>query len=250
MDGRLVRRGGAVLAALAIVTGGALAGAGGAGASSTGSAAGASWLPDELLQNLLPPCEDYSGQFPDQRPCYRNTFATSGTLGNYFGVYSGVKEAGAGARTTFYATVGANEAAFRVADPEANVDVTSVTHHAPKGFTFVGVKVTGRTPQPITPWPAVTFDSTAVVDPVTGDVTVTAPEGGWPIRPGWNGGRFATGSVSLALEYTAPDEALDGASGFTFTGTGVPASQGWVATGNTRVLPASWGLGTSGSSGS
>ncbi|WP_027502710.1 hypothetical protein [Rhodococcus sp. UNC363MFTsu5.1] len=250
MDGKLVRRGGAALAALAILTGGALAGAGGASASSTGSADGQSWLPDEILQNLLPVCEDYSPQFPDQRPCYRNSFSDSGTLGNYPGWYGGVKEVDAGAKATFRAVVGATEAAFQVADPEANVDVRSVTHHAPKGFTFVGVKVLGQTPQPISPWPIVTFDATTVVDPATGDVTVTAPEGGWPIRPGWNGGRFATGTVTLAFEYTAPDEALDGACGFTFTGTGVPASQGWVATGNTRVLPASWGLGTSGSSGS
>ncbi|MFI6430062.1 hypothetical protein [Rhodococcus oryzae] len=246
MIGQLVRRGGAVLAALTIVTGGAVAGAGGAGAVSTGSAAGQL---DEMWQNLLRPCHDTSAQFPDPGPCYRNGFSDVGMLGNYKGAYSGVKEVDPGANATFAAVVVAQEAAFQVAAPEVNVDVTSVTHHAPKGFEFVRVTVTGETPTPTPPWPVVDLDSTATVDPATGDVTVTAPDGGWALQPGRNGNMFAGGAVRLVFEYKAPDVALDGTNGFTFTGTGVPASDGWVASGNTRVLPAG-GMGSTGSAGS
>lgn len=245
MVGHLVCKGGAVLAALTIVTGGAVAGAGGAGAVSTGSAAGQL---DEMWQNLLRPCHDYSPQFPDLGPCYRAGFSDNGTLGNYLGAYSGVKEVDPGAKALFTASVVAKEAAFQVPSPEVDVDVTSVTHHAPKGFQFVGVKVTGGTPTPTPPWPIVDLASTTTVDPVTGDVTVTAPDGGWALQPGRNGG-FAGGYVSLVFEYKAPDVALDGTNGFTFTGTGVPASEDWVASGNTRVMPAG-GMGSTGSAGS
>ncbi|MFD4423393.1 hypothetical protein ACFWO5_00985 [Rhodococcus sp. NPDC058481] len=228
-----------MLAALTIVAGGALMGA--------GTAAGQTWWADEIWQNLVRPCNDHSPQFPDLGPCYRNGFADSGMLGNYKGAYFGVKEVDPGADATFTAVVVAQEAAFQVAAPEVNVDVTSVTHLPPEGFEFVGVKVTGYTPTETPPGPLVDLPSTVAVDPVTGKVTVTAPEGGWALQPGRNGGKFEGGSVSLVFEYKAPDKALDGANGFTFTGTGVPASDGWVASGNTRVLPAGGGTGSTGS---
>ncbi|TQF74754.1 hypothetical protein FK531_01270 [Rhodococcus spelaei] len=240
MVGKLVRAGGSVLAALTIVAGGAVVGMGTAGAQ-TGSA-------DEVWRNLVSPCYDSDPFFPDQRPCYRNNFSDSGMLGNYKGAYFGAKTVDQGAHATFTAVVVAQEAAFQVAAPEVNVDVTSVTHRAPKGFEFVAVKVTGITPapQPLG-GQAVALDSTAVVDPVTGDVTVTAPAGGWALLPGRDGRQFAGGSVSLVFDYKAPDKDLGGDNGFTFTGTGVPASNGWVAQGNTRVVPVSGGIGSTGS---
>lgn len=236
----LVRKGGAVLAALTVVAGGAMTGMGTA-AGQTGSA-------DEIWRNLVRPCYPTDdGFFPDRGPCYRNTYSDTGMLGNYKGVYFGVKTVEPGADVTFDAVVVAQEAAFDVPAPELNVDVTSVTHHPPKGFEFVGVKVTGSTPVPLPPGPYVNLDSTVAVDPATGDVTVSAPAGGWALQPGRNGEMFAGGAVSLVFTYKAPDKDVDGDTGFTFTGTGVPASKGWVAKGNTRVVAVSGGLGSTGS---
>ncbi|MGW6375368.1 hypothetical protein ACWFRB_04780 [Rhodococcus sp. NPDC055112] len=240
MVGHLVRKGGAVLAVLTVVAGGAVVGMGTA-VGQTGSA-------DEIWRNLVRPCYPTGDAFfPDRGPCYRNTFSDSGMLGNYKGAYFGVKTVEPGVDVSFDAVVVAQEAAFDVPAPEVNVDVASVTHHPPKGFEFVGVKVTGHTPVPILPGPGVDLASTVVVDPVTGDVTVSAPAGGWALQPGRNGEQFAGGAVSLVFHYKAPDQDVDGDNGFTFTGTGVPASNGWVATGNTRVVPVSGGIGSSGS---
>ncbi len=86
-----------------------------------------------------------------------------------------------------------------------------------------------------------------MVDPGTGDVTVTAPEGGWALMPGQNGGRLEGGSVTVEFVYQAPDLAVGSTGGMTFTGTGVPASQDWVATGATRVMPGFMGTGSTGS---
>ncbi|AQA20491.1 hypothetical protein BTZ20_5790 [Rhodococcus sp. MTM3W5.2] len=91
------------------------------------------------------------------------------------------------------------------------------------------------------------LDSTAVVDPVTGDVTVTAPAGGWAIPTAATDAGSLTGYLSVGLRYKVVKSYLDGTTGVTFTGTGVPASEGWVATGFTKVTPVD--LGTFGSSG-
>lgn len=239
MVGHLVRKGGAVLAALTVVAGGAMVG--------TGAAAGQTGSADEMWRNLVRPCHDSDPWFPDRGPCYRNTFSESGMLGNYQGSYSGVKTVDPGADVTFTAAVTAREAAFDVPVPEVNVDVTSVTHHPPRGFEFVGVKATGYSPAPGSEGYGVSLDSTVVVDPVTGDVTVSAPDGGWALEPGWIASTFRSGMVSLVFDYKAPDKDVDGDNGFTFTGTGVPASKGWVAKGNTRVVPVSGGIGSAGS---
>lgn len=235
MAAYLARTCAATIAALTIVGGGA------------GTAVADTWWADEIWQNLLRPCVDYSPQFPDRGPCYRNGFSDSGTLGHYGVRYYGLEEVDPGAETVFTAVVGAQEVAFDVADPEVNVDVASVTHHPPKGFEFIGVRVSGYTPTPAPTFPVGELDSTIEVDVATGDVTATAPAGGWALLPGRNGDGFASGAVRVDFIYRAPDYAPGSASGVTFTGTGVPASDGWVATGVTRVMPGFLGTGSTGS---
>ena len=142
----------------------------------------------------------------------------------------------------------ASEGAFDVPDPEHDVDVTSVTFQPPKGFEFLGVEVKEQWGNQDSPKPSVTLDSTVVVDPGTGEITVTAPDGGWRIAPGGFRGEFYSSEVYLSFTLRAPDDRMPGStSGVTFTGTSVPASDGWVATGTTRVWPESDGAGSSGS---
>ena len=251
--------GGSVLAALTVVAGGVVLGSGTAAGeaiifgSSTGSAGPVpSWL-DEALDGLRPCETKYSpppNQYaiPDRGPCYIDEHTTKATHGNYAVEYMAPNEAEPGAEVTFRARIEALEAAFDVADPEHNVDVTSVTLRAPEGFEFLGATVVGRTPWATSPNPiTVDFDSTSVVDPATGDVTVTAPEGGWPIWPGMDAHRFEGGKVDLIFTFRAPERAEGSTHGFTFTGTTVPESRGLVVARNIRVMPDAAGAGSSGS---
>lgn len=248
VGGHLVRAGGAVLAALSIVAGGVVAGTGAATGAvmGIGSTDQGPWWADEILQNLIRPCEPSLPWEYGDRGCYDNGFRDEGMLGNYRGVYYGPQEVAPGATVTFTAVVVAQEAAFDVTASGESVDITSVTQHLPKGFEFVGVKVTGYTPTE-TPGQTVNLESTVAVDPDGGDVTVTAPAGGWALNPGSNGGKFEGGSVSLDFTYKAPEGFVADSTGFTFTGTHVPASDGWVAEATTRVVPSSGVTGSSGS---
>jgi hypothetical protein len=235
MAGHLVHTGGAVLAALTIAAGGA------------GTAGATPWVVDELWQGVAPSCSIISGQVADWVPCYRSGFNNSGFLGDYKGNLQGPREAAPGAEVVFYAQVFAQEPAYDVASPEANVDVTSITFHAPKGFDFVDVKVGGYISVPFGQGVSRALDGTVAVDPATGDVTVTAPAGGWALIPGQNGGKFEGGNVTARFTYKAPETDVGGTVGMTFTGTSVPASDGWVASDSTRVMPGFLGTGSAGS---
>ncbi|MFC9786825.1 hypothetical protein [Rhodococcus sp. NPDC127528] len=231
MVGQHVRKGGAVLAALAIFSGGAVMGAAGAGAASTGSAGPGG--PDPTCGRQ---CDD--------------AFHGYGLRGDIAVYYEGPVEAVVGREVTYKAEFSAYGGDPWTGLPD--VDVATVTHHAPEGFTFTGAQVTSYDWTPGR-YPVTVLDSAAVVDPATGDVAVAAPAGGWAI-PVVEDHRspdktyYASGIVTVTLRYTATQAVRDGVSGLTFTGTGAPASEGWVAKGSTQVAEAPKGLGGFGSS--
>ncbi|TQF74756.1 hypothetical protein FK531_01280 [Rhodococcus spelaei] len=211
MAGRLVRAGGSMLAAPTIAAGGAVTGVGTAGAAGSGSADGGS----VALGSSAHPC---TGE--DTMPgCDDGQFKEVATVGHIQLEYIGSSKP----------VVLGQETGFLTRFDGRDAVITSVTHHPPRGFEFTSAKDWSWS------YPAgdgvVTYlDSTAVVDPVTGDVTVTAPAGGWTAAPG----RYS-GSVFVSLGYRATAFGQDGASGLRFTGTDVPASEGWMVTGTTKV---------------
>jgi hypothetical protein len=250
--GRMAGACGSVLMAVTVVSGGVALGSGTAAGeaivfgSSTGSAGPTpSWL-DEALDGLRP-CRgrEYPTSPPDAGPCYRNSDRTQVSHGECLATYFAPDEAEPGVEVEFGAQIKATESAFDVPDPENDVDVTSVTLHPPKGFEFVGLRlVAGSTPLSSGGFHTVTFDSTVEVDPTTGAITVSAPDGGWPIWPGRDSNRFDGGSVYLGFTFRAPERAEGSSHGFTFTGTNVPDSRGLVVERNIRVQPDTEGAGS------
>ncbi|MGW6375369.1 hypothetical protein ACWFRB_04785 [Rhodococcus sp. NPDC055112] len=231
MARRLVQKGGSVLAALTLVVGGAMLGAGGAAAASTGSAG-----PEGPAAPCGRQCDD---AFHDDK--------ARGDIGVY---YEGPVEAVVGREVTFKAEFTALGDGWQGLP---DVDLATVKHHAPEGFTFTGAEVTSYDWTPGR-YPITVLDSAVVVDPATGDVTVAAPAGGWAIpvvanQSGPDKTYYASGIVTVKLRYTATQSVRDAASGLTFTGTGVPASEGWVAKGTIQVAeaPQAGGFGSSGS---
>lgn len=235
----LVRAGGSVLAALTIVAGGAVMGAGTAVALP-------SWM-DEIWQNVAPPCVAGQDNLGDARPyCYNTWFLKNEIVGDQKFYYQGRKVAAPGAEVQFHVGVRGMQAAYD--DPAADVDVTSFTHHVPKGFELIGVRAVRQTPTDRgAPVDEKLEDFTTVVDPVSGDVTVMAPSGGWAIPPGYDHGRFESSSVSVTFTYRAPDEAFQGTTGMTATGTEVPTVRGWIMTEDIRSDTDNGGAGSTGS---
>lgn len=229
MVGQLVRKGGAVLATLAILSGGAVMGAAGAGAASTGSA--------ETGGPAAPCGRQCDDAFHDNK--------SRGDIGVY---YEGPVEAVVGQEVTFKAEFTARGDGWTGLP---DVDVATVTHHAPEGFKFTGVEVTSYDWTPGR-YPVTVLDSAVAVDPATGDVTVAAPAGGWVIpvvatQPSPGKTYYASGIVTVKLRYTATQSVRDGASGLTFTGTGAPASEGWLVNGAIDVTQDAGGFGSSAS---
>ncbi|MFC9786828.1 hypothetical protein [Rhodococcus sp. NPDC127528] len=231
MAGRLVRAGGMVLAALTIAAGGAVTGVGTAGAAGSGSLEGGS----AALGSSAPPCSVDDSMLG----CDDGKFHTfDKRVGNFRMSFSGSDEVAIGHNTVLTANFFLGDSrGGQVSLPDGAVE--SVTFHPPKGFEFQSVKVRSYTPNfypedPISTNP----DSTAVVDPVTGDVTVTAPTGGWAITKRVSSEGFVySGQLSVDVGFKATQTVDDGTNGVTFTGTDVPASEGWLQTGTTRVVP-------------
>ncbi len=98
--------------------------------------------------------------------------------------------------------------------------VTTIAHHVPRGFEFRAVEVHEGSRR---------LDVTTEVDPVTGDVTITAPGDGWVIP---NDETMDT--LDVTMTYVVTEVGEDGASRVGFTGTDSPVSGQWAATGNTR----------------
>jgi hypothetical protein len=241
MTTKLVQVGSAVLATMAIggaamTVGVTTAGAAGIiGGLPTGSVGQTPWLVDEAMDQLRPCGPSYP--YPDRGPCYSNGFWNSGLLGDYEGTYYGPDEVEPGAEAEFTAQVVADIAAYAVPNPETDVDVTSVTYQPPEGFEFVGVIVRGALAGDRNNY--VELPSTVGMDPDSGRITVSAPAGGWAMIPYLDGGsRWESTGVILDFTLRAPEGRTPGRTGgFTFTGTSVPASNGVVATGTTRVWP-------------
>ncbi|TQF74753.1 hypothetical protein FK531_01265 [Rhodococcus spelaei] len=229
MAGKLVRAGGSVLAALTIVAVGATVGVGTAAAVSTGSAG---------LGSAAFPCDG----------CNDGGFDDFQRRGDILVRYQGPGEAVVGQEVAFTAAFEAR--GYASVDRLPDLAVATVTHHAPKGFTFTGAEVTAYDPDS-GGYPVTALDSSVVVDPASGDVTVAAPAGGWAIPEFVSSNQgttyYGSGNVIVKLSYKAIESVGDGASGLTYTGTGVPASDGWVAKGTTRVTQGLGGFGSSGS---
>lgn len=243
MTGRIVRAGWAVLAAVALAAGGGGAAvaqssdfgsgsAGGTGTGGTGGTGGTPWWVDEFQSNTWSICGDTPHPM-DPDPCYRNRDFQTASLGDYRISLSNVKEAHPGDQTGFDVSVWADNAAFDGADPD--VGVTSITFRPPKSFEFLDVMVHGWRPGETL---AHQLDKTVDIDEATGDVTLTAPAGGWKLRPRGTeeGAVDTTDVVSVTFLLRAPERAFGEAIGATFDGIGAPASEGWLTSGETHVL--------------
>ncbi len=229
MAGHVARTGGAVLAALTIVAGGALAGVGSAGAQS--SEDGFQGSVGDLLYDLtitgFPPCEPVS---QDNMPCDDGRFDNGMvTVGNIKVDLDGPNELNLGdtAQITAYLWESPPYGVDLSKEPETQI--TSATVRVPRGFVFTGGEVSSG--------PTQVFDATFVVDPATGDVTATAPTNGWTIpRFQAANGVYHSRGIGVKLNFEATEYVYRGESAVRFSGTGVPSSD-WVQTGETRVLP-------------
>lgn len=206
MAGNLGRGGVAVLAMLTVAAGGAAVG--------VANAAGSS--------------EETCSIFLD---CGGEEQLGYGSRGDVGITYLGPAYAVAGQDVTFTADLGALPF-YEGASPETVI--SSVTHRAPEGFTFVGADVTSYEETPGV-YPVKFLDSSAAVDSETGDVTVTAPDGGWAVPPRVAGTTNWVHRVEVKLHYhvTKPIAEEFARSYITFTGPEVPASDDWVAQGAT-----------------
>ncbi|MGW0040824.1 hypothetical protein [Rhodococcus sp. NPDC003348] len=225
MVGRIVRAGGAVLAALAIVAGGALAGVGSAGAQS--SEEGFQGSVGDLLFDFtvigFPPCPPIS---QDNMPCDDGRFSSRAVVGDIGVGFKGTRELDRGDTAQMETTFWVEPPIF---DQQPNLQIASTTVRTPRGFVFTGGEVKAGLAQML--------DATFAVDPATGDVTATAPAGGWAIPSYQNSdGRFRTGSVTVVLNYEATEYVSQGEAAVRFSGTGTPESD-WVLTGKTQVVP-------------
>ncbi|SDC49616.1 hypothetical protein SAMN05444580_10140 [Rhodococcus tukisamuensis] len=221
----MMRRGASILAAVAVAAGGLAVGAGTANA--TGSSGPGSSAPPCAPEGAQLACDD--GQFYEVEKA-----------GNIRLAYHGPDEAVLGQEIAFTSEFEAGDSDYQDVQPE--VAIASVTHHAPRGFEFTGATVTAAKYEL---YPATSvftpLEATVVVDPVTGDVTVTAPAGGWAAPKTETNNGILTGTVVVKLAYKATELVSDGTSGVTFTGTDVPASEGWMAAGTTKVVPVDLG---------
>lgn len=123
--------------------------------------------------------------------------------------------------------------------------LTSVTHRAPDGFEFVGATVIAHDWTPGR-YPYTVLPSTTTVDPESGDVTVTAGEEGWPVPLMQLPEPYSTrkGFVYIQMRYLPTAPIRNGESAMSFTASGVPATDGWMAEGRTTVTAPSTGSGS------
>ncbi|CRK53947.1 conserved exported hypothetical protein [Rhodococcus sp. RD6.2] len=218
MGGHLVRVGGVVLAALTIAAGGMTVGVGTAGALLSSGHSDTPcppqvgpWFPHlPTLEEILMPCDEQE-------------FFSVSKVGNAYLGYRGPDAAAPGQVVDFEMWFSLDFPLNRNDVPASQPDrvVTTLTHHVPRGFEFRAAEVRSD-------W--IPLDATTSVDPVTGDVTITAPSDGWVIP---NNGTMDT--LNVTMTYAVTEVGEDGASRVGFTGTDSPVSGQWAATGNTRA---------------
>ncbi len=118
-------------------------------------------------------------------------------------------------------------ATFRVSlamADDSERSITKITHHAPVGFAYRSARLAKAT------WVDNHYDSQtplpvqAKVGLIDGTVTVTAPEGGWPIA-----GNASRISLHLYVTYDVLSP-IAGTSGVTFAATDIPETKAPVAT--------------------
>ena len=250
MAGYLVRAGGGMLAALAIVAGGA-ASAGTAGAQSLepGTELTLGPLGWSILFGLvdagsvteeLGACEPPYDVDRDAVMCDDLRFDDWASVENFQAKVTGRDQMLRGEE----AVVRANFSMTRLgemADPQSGLELASATVRTPRGFEFKGGKASLSGVSTTTP-----LDLTYTVDPETGDVTVTAATGSMDLTAWQTAWGWSSDTIHMELTYVATEYVTDGETALRFSGTGVPDS-GWVASGVTQVTP---DLGPFGSSGS
>ncbi|TJZ79969.1 hypothetical protein FCG67_03480 [Rhodococcus oryzae] len=227
--GHVVRKGGSLLGALTIVAGGALAGVGAAGAVDTGS-----------FTSELGACQPFTDVDLGPSACDDLRYQDRAVVGDFDVELTGRDRVSHGENAVVRANFSINKPGDLV-DPQSGLELTSATIRTPRGFVFTSGDAS------LSSWSSdAVLDATFTVDPETGDVTVTAPTGGWVIPTRESSWGVAAGSVRMNLNYTATESVDSGESALRFSGAGVPES-GWVATGTTQVAPDLGGFGSSGS---
>ncbi|MFE3290240.1 hypothetical protein [Rhodococcus sp. NPDC059234] len=224
--GGLVRASGAMLAALTIATGGLVLGAGTAAAEASSDYLAPTCTADHTAWNQIYGIDLLTGSLGGD--CKGAWFESQVPVGNAELYYRGTDRAEVGQVINFNVRI-------QLVDPSlSDVVVTSITHHAPTGYEFLSVYGGTNSFEPPT---SELLRPVVAVDPVAGDVTLTAPDGGWPIRKSTG----KSGYIQLSLTYKVISVDGDSTSGIKFTGTDAPASGDWMATGDTRGLQNSVG---------
>ncbi|SDC49736.1 hypothetical protein [Rhodococcus tukisamuensis] len=214
MGGHLMRAGGAVLAALTIAAGGMTVGVGTAGAASSSG---------HWDTHCPPPYLGWPSSAELLTPCDGQEFGSVVKVGDTYLGYYGPDGAAPGEEVKFRMWFSLEYPLDSNPTPDVSQPdrvITTVTHHVPRGMEFRAVEVTSGSRR---------LDQTTAVDPVTGDVTITAPGDGWVIP---NDATLNT--IYMTMTYRVTEVGEDGTSRITFTGTDSPVSGKWAATGNTR----------------
>ncbi|SEM16081.1 hypothetical protein [Rhodococcus maanshanensis] len=246
--GQLARAGGAVLAALTVVAGGA--GLGTAAAASTAPESAEPMINFLALTMLGSTSTDHATCVPgdpDPMPCDNGTFHSS-NRGELGAVFSGPHSLKRGENVQLDAQF------FAFAMPNGGLHpsrpdkvVTSATIKNPDGFVFAGGDVTAYTHDEagaVDSGSVTALDATFTVDPVTGDVTATPPAGGWDIPSVERaGGGFSSGMVHVKVNYQATELVRDGEAAVGFIGTGVPVTE-WLPSPTIDVMPELGGSGS------
>ena len=244
MRGRSVRVSVSGLAVLAIAAGGVLGGANAAQGQSSDPVGGSSEVCGGGMTGGL------GDWFQDPRPCEERPIFAAVLDGELRGILRGARSYSPGDEAVFetelYAFALPN-GGLHPSRPDTAVD--TVTLRTPHGFEFTGGEVATFTKDAggfVDATSRAPLDATFTVDPVTGDVTATAPPSGWVIPSTERDGGFSSGEVRVRLTYRPTHYLVDGGVSFGFTGTGVPTTK-WSGEDWVDVVP---DLGLSGGQGS
>ncbi|WP_152447836.1 hypothetical protein [Rhodococcus triatomae] len=161
-------------------------------------------------------------------PGYTTQYGYGTTRGDVSIIYHGPSSASLGQDVTFVAELGG-----RPDDgPTPGNVISSVIHRAPAGFEFTGADVSSYEETPGV-YPIKFLESSASVDPETGDVTVSAPAEGWTVPPKTGDGVATVNRVFVKIHYHVSKPVTEefARSYVSFTGPDVPASDEWMETG-------------------